>query len=223
MNHEEKEMIAVKDLVKEYEQGLVRALNGVSFSVGNAEIVAVMGPSGCGKSTLLNLIGRLDSPTRGRIEIGGRDIEEYLPAEDFRARKVGFVFQFHNLIPSMTLVENVELPMYSLAVPKTERRHKASQMLQAMGLSERMNFLPTKVSGGERQRAAIARALVNEPRIVLADEPTGNVDSREGERILDMLIGLRRDKGVTILIATHNHEIGARADRILRMRNGLLE
>lgn len=216
-------MITVSNLQKHYENGLVKALNGISFSVSKGEIVAVMGPSGCGKSTLLHLLGTLDQPTDGTIRIDGKELREYRPFDRFRARTIGFVFQFHHLIPSMSLLENVELPMYSLSVAREARRDRATALLTAMGLANRMDFLPGCVSGGERQRAAIARALVNAPPILLADEPTGNVDTETGSRILDLLIALRCERTITMLLATHNPEIGARADRIIHLKNGFIE
>lgn len=215
-------MIIVRDLIKHYDGGLVKALNGISFEVEKGEVVSIMGPSGCGKSTLLNLLGTLDTPTSGEILIEGRSISTYTPLNRFRAKTVGFIFQFHHLIPGMSLLENTELPMYSFRISKKARRKKAMEMLVQMGLADRMNFLPTKVSGGERQRAAIARALVNDPSIILADEPTGSVDTETGKAILDYLIHLCHSQGVTMLIATHNREIAADTHRILQMRDGIL-
>lgn len=215
-------MITAIKLNKYYENGLVRALNGVSFNVQKGETVSVMGPSGCGKSTLLNLIGALDIPDGGELLIGGRDIKDYRPLYQFRAKTIGFVFQFHNLIPSLSLFENVELPMYSQPVSKKERKKKAETILEELGLAHRMNFLPVKVSGGERQRTAIARALINEPPIILADEPTGNLDAETGEMVLDYILNLCHEKGTTVLLATHNHEIAAKTNRIIHIKNGLI-
>jgi ABC-type lipoprotein export system ATPase subunit len=200
----------------------VKALNGISFEVGRGEVVSIMGPSGCGKSTLLNLLGTLDTPTSGEILIDGRSISTYTPLDRFRSKTIGFVFQFHHLIPGMSLLENAELPMYPLGVSRRAMRQRATEMLVKVGLADRMDFLPTKVSGGERQRAAIARALVNDPSIILADEPTGSVDTETGKAILSYLIDLCHSRGVTMLIATHNREIGAGADRTLRMKDGTL-
>ena len=216
-------MIIVKDLLKHYEKGLVKALNGVSFTVKKGECVAIVGPSGCGKTTLLNLIGALDVPTDGEILVDGKNIREHRQYNRFRAEMVGFVFQLYHLIPSLTLMENVELPMYSLSLSRKERKGRARELLSEVGLVERMNFYPTHVSGGERQRAAIARALVNEPKLVLADEPTGNVDTETGDIILDILTKLCRVRGITMLIASHDKEVTDRADRVIRIRNGLIE
>ncbi len=215
-------MIAVTDLVKHYDGGLVKALNGISFEVARGEVVAIMGPSGCGKSTLLNLVGALDTPTSGEILVDGRSLSTYRPLDRFRAKTVGFVFQFHHLIPSLSLLENAELPMYPLGVSNKAMREKATEMLVRVGLEERMHFRPTKVSGGERQRAAIARALVNEPAIILADEPTGSVDTETGAVILDYLVELCHSRGVTMLIATHNPGIAEGSDRVLRLKDGVL-
>lgn len=215
-------MIVVRDLVKHYDDGLVKALNGISFEVERGEVIAIMGPSGCGKSTLLNLVGTLDTPTSGEILVDGRSISTYRPLHRFRAKTVGFIFQFHHLIPGISLLENTELPMYSLSISKKAMRKKATEMLVKVGLADRMHFFPTKVSGGERQRAAIARALVNDPSIILADEPTGSVDTETGKAILDYLVDLCHSQGVTMLIATHNREIAADTDRILQMRDGVL-
>lgn len=216
-------MLSIKGLFKDYEGGLVEALKGISLNVQKGEIVAVMGPSGCGKSTLLNLIGALDNPSGGEIFIDGRAISDYRPFDRFRASMVGFVFQFHHLIPSLTLLENVEVPMYAFPLSGKERRERAEKILKEVGLEGRMRFLPTRVSGGERQRAAIARAVVNEPRIILADEPTGNLDSETGKMVLDLTVSRCRLRGATMLLATHDPEVAARADRIIRFRDGLVE
>jgi putative ABC transport system ATP-binding protein len=216
-------MIQIDKLFKHYDNGLVEALKGISLDVRKGEIVAVMGPSGCGKSTLLSLIGALDVSSAGEIFIEGRNIRDYKPLDRFRAAMIGFVFQFYHLIPSITLLENVEIPMHALPLSRKERKKRAEIVLTEMGLAGRMHFLPTRVSGGERQRAAIARAVVNEPRIILADEPTGNLDSETGGMILDVIISRCRQKEATMLLATHDPEVAARADRIIRLRDGLLE
>ena len=216
-------MIDVKEVKKYFDHGLVEALTGISFQVEKGEMVSVMGPSGCGKSTLLNLIGALDLPTEGEVWIDGKSLMDHRPFQWFRSRYVGFVFQFHHLIPNLSLLENVELPLFATQVPKKWRYDKAVALLKEMDLEDRLHFLPTKVSGGERQRAAIARALVNDPQIVLADEPTGNVDSDTGEKILDYLLKLCAEKKMTMLVATHSHEIAGRTNRIIRMRNGRME
>ena len=216
-------MISVDNLKKDYDDGLVQALRGVSLEIAKGEIVSVMGPSGCGKSTLLNLIGALDLPTAGEIRVDGRPLTNYRPFDSFRAKTIGFIFQFHHLIPNLTLLENVELPQYSLSIPKRTRRERAVHLLEEMGLQDRMHFLPTHVSGGERQRAAIARAIINDPAIILADEPTGSVDTFIGNQIIDFLLDLCEEKRITMIVATHNHELASRTGRIIRLRNGRVE
>jgi ABC-type lipoprotein export system ATPase subunit len=216
-------MISVTNLRKDYDGGLVQALRGVSFEIEKGETVSIMGPSGCGKSTLLNLIGTLDLPTGGEIRVDGKPLTDYRPFDSFRAKTIGFIFQFHHLIPNLTLLENVELPLYSFPILKQARRKKAIHLLEEMGLEDRMHFLPTRVSGGERQRAAIARAIINDPQILLADEPTGSVDTLIGNRIIDFLLDRCEQKKMTIIIATHNHEVAGRTKRIIKIKNGLVE
>jgi putative ABC transport system ATP-binding protein len=216
-------VISVAHLKKDYDHGLVQALRGISFEVEKGETVSIMGPSGCGKSTLLNLIGTLDLPTEGEIRVDGKPLADYRPFDSFRAKTIGFIFQFHHLIPNLSLLENVELPLYSFPISKRVRRDKAIHLLEEMGLEDRMHFLPTRVSGGERQRAAIARALINNPPIILADEPTGNVDPLIGNRIMDFLLDLCGHNKMTLIIATHNHEIAARTRRTIRIKNGQVD
>jgi putative ABC transport system ATP-binding protein len=216
-------MINVKGIEKTYDNGLIVALNGISFEIRAGEIVAITGPSGCGKSTLLNLIGALDLPTSGEIWIDGTNMSTCRPIHRFRATTIGFIFQFHHLVPSMTIMENVELPMHSLSIPKPVRVEKARQILSSMGLAERADFFPTKVSGGERQRAAIARAVANDPKIILADEPTGNLDTDTGEMVMNYLVTLCHEKGITLLITTHNPLVASRAGRLINMKNGQIE
>jgi len=216
-------VIAARDVVKHFESGLIKALNGVSFRVEAGEIVALMGPSGCGKSTLLNLIGTLDAPTSGEIWIEGKPIGAYRSFDRFRATTVGFVFQHHHLIPSLTLLENVETPMCAAGAARGTRRRRAAQLLEEMGLATRMHAFPTGVSGGERQRAALARALANAPKIILADEPTGSIDTETGRRILEGLVARCRRETLTMVIATHNEEVAAMADRRIFLRDGRIE
>ncbi|NWF99078.1 MAG: ABC transporter ATP-binding protein [Nitrospirae bacterium] len=216
-------MIIVKDVKKFFDNGLTVALNGVSLQISKGEVVAISGPSGCGKSTLLNIIGTLEVPTSGEVFIEGENISKYYSQYNFRAKTIGFVFQFHYLIPTMTLIENVELPMYSLSIPKNLRREKAKHILDCMGLSDRANFFPTKVSGGERQRAAIARAIANDPKIILADEPTGNLDIDNGEMVMNYLLNLCKKESITLLITTHNPSVASMAGRIIYMKNGKVE
>lgn len=217
------QMIILDDVKKTYDNGLVVALAGVSFSIQAGEIVSITGPSGCGKSTLLNLIGSLDRPTSGEIFYQNRRIKDHKPLNRFRAKNIGFIFQFHHLIPTMTLLENVEIQMIPLGIPQKIRTQKATSILSALGLNGRKNFLPVRTSGGERQRAAIARALVHEPRLILADEPTGNLDTDNGDQAINHIISLCRQIGTTAIIATHNPDVASRADRSIRMKNGKIE
>lgn len=215
-------VIQAFEVTKHYEAGLVKALRGVSFSVKRGEFIAVTGPSGSGKTTLLHLAGALDLPTSGRIEILGRDLAKVSDLDTLRNETLGFVFQLHHLIPNLSLRENVLLPTYPLGLPRAERREKAAGLLDRVGLGHRVDFLPVKCSGGERQRAAVARALVNDPDILLADEPTGSIDSATGDRIMELFAELARERSMTLVVITHNPEIAARADRVLRIVDGLL-
>jgi putative ABC transport system ATP-binding protein len=183
-------------------------------------VLALTGPSGCGKSTLLSLLGLLDQPSTGKVEINGQDLAAVRDACGFRARNVGFVFQFHHMVSTMTLQENVEAPMLALGVPRRERQTRAQAMLERMELLSRAKALPAHVSGGERQRAAVARALINNPRLVLADEPTGNLDSKNGQRVIELLVEHARDRRALVLIATHNLDIARTLDRSIELLDG---
>jgi putative ABC transport system ATP-binding protein len=215
-------LLQVSELGRDYDHGRVRALHDVSFRAQRGQTVALTGPSGCGKSTLLSLVGLLDRPDRGRVQVDGIDLARVRRGADFRARRVGFVFQFHHLVPTMTLQENVEAPMLALGVPLAQRRARAALLLDSMGLGARAGFLPTHVSGGERQRAAVARALVNRPALLLADEPTGNLDSRAGEQVIELLVGHARSQQALLLVATHNPDIAAAMDRRIELLDGRL-
>ncbi len=206
-------------LVKVYEGGLVEALRGVSLEVRRGERVAITGPSGSGKTTLLHLLGALDRPTAGAVEVFGRDVALERDLDALRGRTLGFVFQLHHLIPNLSLRENVALPAHPW-LGRRERLRRAAELLTRVGLGHRIDFLPVKCSGGERQRAAIARALVNEPRLLLADEPTGSVDSETGARLLDLFDELARTDGLTTVTITHAPEVAARADRTIRIVDG---
>ncbi|MEM7198964.1 MAG: ABC transporter ATP-binding protein [Planctomycetota bacterium] len=214
--------IRTEALTKHYDRGLVQALRGVTVALPRGEFVAVVGPSGSGKSTFLNLIGTLDAPSGGRVWLDGDDIAR-LPAQDVRRRKVGFVFQFHNLIPNLTLQENVEVPLAGSGLRRSERRARAAALLERVGLGDRARHRANRVSGGERQRAAVARALINQPPIVLADEPTGNLDSRTGAQVLGLLTEVHRERGTLLVVVTHNPEIAAAADRVLRFADGRVQ
>lgn len=217
-------MIQLENIFKEFEGGLVKALNGVSLQIPRGEVCAIMGPSGCGKSTLLNLIGALDLPSSGTIIIDKKPLQSHRPLCHYRNRRIGFIFQLHNLIPNLTLVENVEIPLHATKeISTAERRKRALAFLAEMGLSQRAFFLPTQVSGGERQRTAVARAMINNPDLLLADEPTGSVDSQTADFIIDSMLRRCRQQQMTALIVTHDREIAERADRLLKMRDGRIE
>jgi len=218
---EREAIVVARDLVKVYGDGAeVRALDGLTMTVGRGEFVAVMGPSGSGKSTLLHILGALDRPTSGEVWVNGQNLARIRDLDTFRARTVGFVFQLHNLIPTLTARENVEVPMMGQPVGRRERRRRAEELLERVGLRDRMNHLPNQMSGGERQRVAIARALANNPALLLADEPTGNLDSQSGAEVVALMRELNRDLGTTIIIVTHDPSVARRADRILLMRDG---
>jgi putative ABC transport system ATP-binding protein len=212
-------LIVTENLVKTFEEGRIKALDGVNLEVQEGEFIAIMGPSGCGKSTLLNMIGALDTPTSGKVIVDYVDLSEVKNLDEIRAKKIGFVFQLHNLLPVLTARENVEIPMFEAEIPNDERVKKAEDLLKQVDLGERLDILPTKLSGGERQRVAIARALANDPKIVLADEPTGNLDSQSGDAIAHLLQELNNE-GRTILLVTHDREIASHANVIYRMKDG---
>jgi putative ABC transport system ATP-binding protein len=199
----------------------VRALDRVTLDVERGDYVAVMGPSGSGKSTLMNLIGCLDTPTAGSYKLNGREVANLEDDElaVIRNGEIGFVFQTFNLLPRTDAIQNVELPLIYAGMPRTERRERARKALQAVGLGDRMEHRPNEMSGGERQRVAIARALVNSPAILLADEPTGNLDSKTGAEIMEFIDRLQ-EQGNTILLVTHEEELAARAARVVRVRDG---
>ena len=214
--------IEVKDVVREYDNGLVQALRGVSFTIEQGDYAAIIGPSGSGKSTLLHLIGALDHPTRGEVRILGENLREVRSLDQLRAKTLGFVFQLHHLIPNLPLWENVTLPALPLGLSRRERRKRAVDLLGRVGLDHRVDFLPVKCSGGERQRAAVARALINDPQILLADEPTGSVDTETGQQILSLFEDFARERGRTRIVITHNRQIAAEAERVLRIVDGKL-
>ncbi len=219
------EVIRLEDVTRVFRVGdsEVRALDGVTLAVTRGESVALMGPSGSGKSTLLNVLGCLDTPTAGRYVLDGEAVERLSEDQlaDVRQRKIGFVFQSYHLVPRMSALRNVELPMIFAGVAPADRRRRAREALDAVGLSHRLAHRPDQLSGGERQRVAIARATVLRPSILLADEPTGNLDTRSGDEILGVLERLNAD-GLTLVVVTHDPRVGARARRTLRMRDGRL-
>ncbi len=219
-------VIEIEGVTKLYKMGeeTVHALRGVSVSVHRNEYLAIMGPSGSGKSTLMNMLGCLDTPTSGRYFFSGKNVSEMDDNElaDIRNREIGFVFQTFNLLPRSTSLANVELPLIYAGLGRDERRERAAQALRNVGLGERMGHKPNELSGGQRQRVAIARALVNNPSIILADEPTGNLDSRTGEEIMQLFEDLYA-QGNTIIVVTHEEDIARHARRIVRLRDGLIE
>jgi len=216
--------VEVRDLVKIYKLGAVqiKALRGVSFSCRRGEMVAIVGPSGSGKTTLLNLIGTLDKPTRGQVLLDGVDVTKLSEKELtlLRRKKIGFVFQFFNLIPVLTAFENVELPMLIAGVKKEVREKRAKYLLELVGLADRMHHKPDELSGGEQQRVAIARALANKPTLLLADEPTGDLDTETGLKVVNLMRELTKKENATAIIVTHDLDVASIADRILKMRDG---
>jgi putative ABC transport system ATP-binding protein len=214
--------VVVEHVAKSFEGGRIRALEDVSLELGPGAFVAVTGPSGCGKSTLLNLIGALERPDAGTISVAGHRLDELADDSGYRAETVGFVFQFHNLIATLTALENVQIPMMGRRPGRRERERRAADLLGEVGLADRVRSYPATLSGGERQRVAIARAIANAPPLLLADEPTGALDSATGEAIVALLERLRRQLGTTILLVTNDPSVAAEADRTMAMRDGSL-
>ncbi len=218
-------VITVKDLVKTYQMGevTVQALCGVTFNIKRGSVVSIMGPSGSGKSTLMNILGCLDRPTSGEYTLDGEKVSGLRDDQlaSIRNRKVGFVFQSFNLLPRQSALANVELPLRYAGTNKN-RRDKARAALEAVGLKDRVNHRPSELSGGQQQRVAVARALVNAPAILMADEPTGNLDSKSGKEIMELILNLNRERGTTVIIVTHDPRISEQTQSILRMMDGEL-
>ena len=219
-------IIEARDIQKEYRMGTqtVHALRGVSFEIKKNEYVAIMGPSGSGKSTMMNVIGCLDTPSKGDYILNGHDVKKLTDNQlaEVRNREIGFVFQTFNLLPRSSALANVELPLIYAGMSSRERRKRAVEVLEKVGLADRMDHKPNELSGGQRQRVAIARALVNHPSILLADEPTGNLDSKTGNEIMELFDDLHQ-AGNTIILVTHEEDIAEHARRVIRLRDGLLE
>jgi ABC-type lipoprotein export system ATPase subunit len=215
-------LIRIQNLTKIYgkDEAVVRALDGLDLTVMPGEFVAVMGPSGCGKSTLLNMIGALDQPTEGEVWVNGENLAHLKDVDAFRAKTVGFVFQLHNLLPTLSAQENIEVPMYGHVSGRKARQERAANLLDLVGLGDRLDALPSQLSGGQRQRVAVARALANDPALLLADEPTGSLDSQSGEEIMALLAELNHHQGVTILVVTHDRRVAQGTQRIVRMKDG---
>lgn len=218
--------VVAENLTKVYGEGplAVHALRGVNLKIKRGDFVSIMGPSGSGKSTLLNLLGALDRPTSGKVYIDGVDIYSLSDDElaEIRAKKIGFVFQMFNLVPRMTVLKNVMLPLIVNGVPPGEREKKAQEMLELVGLGGKAHRRPLELSGGEQQRVAIARALVTEPAIVLADEPTGNLDSKTGAEIVQLMKRLNKEQGATFVVVTHDPEVAQETQKILHLRDGVI-
>ncbi|HTX60896.1 MAG TPA: ABC transporter ATP-binding protein [Methanobacterium sp.] len=216
----EENIIEIHNLKKNYDKGNIKALNGIDLEIKKGEFISIMGPSGSGKSTLLNMIGALDRPENGSVKVAGIDLMKTRDLSEFRSQEIGFVFQMHNLIPNLTVLENVEIPMYESKLKSIQMRERALELLEAVGLKNKADKNPTKLSGGERQRVAIARALVNHPSIILADEPTGALDSKTGDVILNLLKNLHTKEHVTLVMVTHEPYVAQMADRILNVLDG---
>ena len=219
-------MIDIKNLTKTYNIGKmsIEILKGIDLTVNEGEYVSIMGPSGSGKSTFLNIIGCLDRLTTGTYTLDGKNIENLNDNElsEIRCKKVGFVFQSYNLLPKLNAIDNVELPAKYLGMDRNKRKERAEELLRLVGLDDRMHHLPNELSGGQKQRVAIARALINDPKIIFADEPTGNLDSKSTEEILEIFKKLN-DKGVTILMVTHEEDVAKHTKRIVRLRDGIIQ
>jgi ABC-type lipoprotein export system ATPase subunit len=212
--------IVIDHVRKGFEDGRISALEDVSLRIEPGEFVSLTGPSGSGKSTLLNLVGALDRPDAGTVTVGGERVDALEDPADYRAQVVGFVFQFHNLITTLSAQENVQIPMMGRGLARAERAERADELLREAAVAHRASSYPPTLSGGERQRVAIARALANGPRVLLADEPTGALDSATGEQILGLLERLRSERQMTILLVTNDDAVAARADRTLHLRDG---
>ncbi|HUD56594.1 MAG TPA: ABC transporter ATP-binding protein [Terracidiphilus sp.] len=215
--------LEVRNLFKSYDEGRIEALRGVDLSITDGEYVAITGPSGSGKSTLLHMLGGLDSPTAGEVLFRNVSLGSAIDLDTYRSRNVGFIFQAFHLMPTLRAIENVQVPMLGLNRSGFNRAARARDLLKEMGLENRMGQYPNQLSAGERQRVAIARALANDPDILLADEPTGNLDSVNSARIMEILIGIQQKRGMTLIVVTHENEIAHAAARQIRIRDGKVE
>ena len=220
-------VLEIRDVYKTFQLGEfeIHALNGINIEVRRGEFVSVMGPSGSGKSTLLNMIGAIDKPTSGEVLIDGVDISKMKEKNltELRNKKIGFVFQFYNLIPVLTALENVELPLLMTKLKKKERKERARELLEKIGLGDRVDHLPHQLSGGQQQRVTIARSLVNNPAILLGDELTGDLDSHTGEEIMALVRQLNKEEGQTVIVVTHAMDVGRQAERIFWLRDGKID
>lgn len=216
-------IISVRDVVKHYDDGRIHALDGVDLDIAQGEFVAIIGPSGSGKSTLLHILGALDVADEGTVDVDGRDLSTVRDLASFRRITVGFVFQLHNLIPTLTAWENVQVPLMETHLSPRKRKARALELLGELELTERAENLPTELSGGERQRVAIARALANDPDILIADEPTGAVDSANSARIVQLLRRVAKERGMTLVIVTHDPTVASQADRVITILDGRVQ
>jgi putative ABC transport system ATP-binding protein len=217
---ENENIVEIKNLVKSYEKGRIKALNGINLEIKKGDFVSIIGPSGSGKSTLLNMLGALDIADNGFITVAGYDLTKNKKLAEFRSKKIGFIFQLHNLIPNISVLENIEIPMFEGKLSGKERQERSLELLDLVGLKDKAKMKPTKLSGGERQRIAIARALANEPEIILADEPTGSLDSKTSSKVLNQLTKLHREKNVTLIMVTHDMNVAKLADRTIEVLDG---
>lgn len=215
-------LLEVVGVSRTYDDGAVHALTDVCLSIRSGEYLAIMGPSGSGKSTLLNLLGALDHPTTGEVVFEGQSLRQHANLDRFRASTLGFVFQSFYLLPTLTALENVQIPMFETSLGPRARAAKAADLLALVGMTHRSGHLPAKLSVGERQRVAIARALANDPKLLLADEPTGNLDTPSGEVVLELFDRLHRERGLTLVVITHDADVAARAERTVWIRDGRL-
>jgi len=216
-------IIEIKNLRKEYEDGSIRALNGINLEIKKGDSVSIIGPSGSGKSTLLNMIGGLDKADEGQIIVAGVDLMQEKDLSEFRSEEIGFVFQLHNLIPNLTVLENVQTPLIGTEIEDKKMEERALELLKSVNLADKINQKPTKLSGGERQRVAIARALVNHPSIILADEPTGALDSETQDVILNLLLDIHKKENVTLIMVTHESYVANKADRSIYVLDGKIK
>jgi putative ABC transport system ATP-binding protein len=207
-------------LVKQYDEGQVHALRGVDFQINDGEFVAIVGPSGSGKTTLLQMLGALDRPSSGKLLYRGKSLADLKDDAAYRAHEIGFIFQSFHLLPTFTAIENVQMPMFENRQSRSARSARARELLKALGLEQRIHHFPAKLSGGERQRVAIARSLANSPSVLLADEPTGNLDSENAVLILDLLCDLHRERQMTLILITHDMSVARRASRAIQMKDG---
>lgn len=214
------ELIRLTNVLKEYDDGSVRALNNINLSVEKGSFVSIIGPSGSGKSTLLNMLGALDSPDYGQVIINGVDLARQKDLSDFRRHEIGFIFQLHNLLPNLTVQENIEIPLMDANMSEKDKHKRALLFIEAVGLIDKRKQKPNKLSGGERQRVVIARSLVNFPSIILADEPTGALDTKTGEKVLDVLRFVHESINATLIIVTHDRDVARLADRTIEIRDG---